>query len=82
MLSVTDQGPGIPEENRAKLFDAFERGDMFGQPGVGLGLAIAMHATRLLGGQLKVESTLGSGSTFRLILPNCNPLSIDPVAER
>ena len=82
MLSVTDQGPGIPEENRAKIFDAFERGDMFGQPGAGLGLAIAMHATRLLGGQLEVESTMGSGSNFRLILPNCNPSSIDPVAER
>src|SRR3954452_17574901 len=73
MLCVSDQGPGIPSENRTKLFDAFKRGDMFGQPGVGLGLAIALHATRLLGGQLEVESALGSGSTFRLILPTCNP---------
>lgn len=69
VLSVSDQGPGIAPENLSHLFDAFRRGDTYGQPGVGLGLAIASEATRLLGGKLEIESELGAGSTFRLMLP-------------
>lgn len=69
VLSVSDQGPGIAPENLRHLFDAFRRGDTYGQPGIGLGLAIASEATRLLGGKLEIESELGSGSTFRLMLP-------------
>ena len=69
VLSVSDQGPGIAPENLSHLFDAFRRGDTYGQPGVGLGLAIASEATRLLGGKLEIESEIGTGSTFRLMLP-------------
>jgi len=69
-LSVTDQGPGIAPQHRQRLFDAFARGETHGQPGVGLGLAIAAHASRLLGGQLTFESEVGAGSTFRVFLPN------------
>ena len=69
ILSVTDQGPGIAPENLAHLFDAFRRADTYGKPGVGLGLSIASEATRLLGGKLEVESEIGVGSTFRLLLP-------------
>lgn len=69
VLSVSDQGPGIAPENLSHLFDAFRRGDTYGQPGVGLGLAIASEATRLLGGKLEVQSKVGVGSTFRLMLP-------------
>ena len=69
VLSVTDQGPGIAPENLSYLFDAFRRGDTFGKPGVGLGLSIASEATRLLGGKLEIESKVGIGSTFRLMLP-------------
>jgi len=75
MLSITDQGPGIAPEDLATLFDAFKRGDTYGKPGVGLGLTIATHAARLLGGELKVESKLKVGSTFRLVLPNHSPSS-------
>jgi signal transduction histidine kinase len=66
---VSDQGPGIAPENLTHLFDAFQRADTYGKPGVGLGLSIASEATRLLGGKLEVESVVGVGSTFRLLLP-------------
>ncbi|MEO7320102.1 MAG: HAMP domain-containing sensor histidine kinase [Nitrosospira sp.] len=69
VLSISDQGPGIASENLSHLFDAFRRGDTYGKPGVGLGLSIASEATRLLGGKLEIESELGAGSTFRLLLP-------------
>ncbi|MBA4142773.1 MAG: sensor histidine kinase [Nitrosospira sp.] len=75
VLSVIDQGPGIPPENLKNLFDAFRRGETYGQSGVGLGLCIASHATRLLGGELEIESAINVGSTFRLVLPNRNPSS-------
>ncbi|SEL20240.1 sensor histidine kinase [Nitrosovibrio tenuis] len=70
VLSVSDQGPGIAPHNLTNLFDAFKRGDTYGKPGVGLGLTIAVHSARLLGGELEVESELNVGSTFRLVLPN------------
>lgn len=69
VLSISDQGPGIAAESLSHLFDAFRRGDTYGKPGVGLGLSIASEATRLLGGKLEIESELGTGSTFRLLLP-------------
>lgn len=72
VLSISDQGPGIAPENLNHLFDAFHRGDTYGKPGVGLGLSIASEATRLLGGKLEIESEVGVGSTFRLLLPRKN----------
>lgn len=69
ILSISDQGPGIPPEKLEHLFDAFRRGDTYGTPGVGLGLSIASHAARLLDGILEVESKVNVGSTFRLVLP-------------
>ena len=72
-VSVSDQGPGIAPQHRQRLFEAFARGDTHGQPGVGLGLAIASHAARLLGGQLTFESEVGAGSTFRFHVPDLRP---------
>lgn len=69
VVSISDQGPGIAPEDLRYLFEAFRRGNTYGTPGVGLGLSIASHATRLLGGMLEVESKVNDGSTFRLILP-------------
>jgi signal transduction histidine kinase len=65
-LKVTDQGPGIAPRFVGHIFDAFERGEAAGQPGVGLGLAIASHAAKLLGAELSVSSRIGDGSTFTL----------------
>jgi signal transduction histidine kinase len=76
VLSITDQGRGIAPENLNNLFDAFKRGETYGEPGVGLGLTIAAQAARLLGGQLEIESKINVGSTFRLVLPSYTPSSV------
>ena len=69
ILSVADQGSGIPEDKLGELFGAFTRGETHGQPGVGLGLSIARQAADLLGAKLWAESKIGHGSTFFLHLP-------------
>lgn len=69
-ISVIDDGPGIEPEHSAQLFEAFRRGQSFGQPGVGLGLAIASQGAKLLGGELRLHSQRGHGATFELSLPS------------
>jgi signal transduction histidine kinase len=69
LVSVSDQGMGIPKEKLSELFAPFARGDTQGQPGVGLGLSIARQAADMLGAELWAESEIGKGSTFFLRLP-------------
>lgn len=66
IIQVADQGPGIAPEHRHRLFEVFQRGESYGQKGIGLGLAIASQCARLLGAELTVESAVGKGSTFSL----------------
>lgn len=66
---MADEGPGIAPEYLDRIFEAFGRGEALGQAGVGLGLAIASQAAKLLDAELTVESELGRGAIFSLILP-------------
>ncbi|HST69257.1 MAG TPA: HAMP domain-containing sensor histidine kinase [Solirubrobacterales bacterium] len=71
-ISVTDNGPGIPEEQLGRIFDRFTRGDAGLTQrvgGTGLGLAISKSLVELHGGSIAAESTVGQGSTFRVRLP-------------
>jgi PAS domain S-box-containing protein len=71
MVSVVDQGRGIPEEDIEKVFDEFvqlQQPDP--QQGTGLGLPISRRLAELLEGSLSVQSRVGEGSTFTLTLPD------------
>jgi PAS domain S-box-containing protein len=66
-FSVTDTGIGIPQQHRAKIFEAFQQSDnsvtrQYG--GTGLGLSISARLIELMGGKLQLESEVGRGSTF------------------
>jgi signal transduction histidine kinase len=70
VCSVRDQGIGIPEADREWLFSAFHRGRNVGdRPGTGLGLVIVKRCVDLHGGEIKVESKLGKGTSVTLSLP-------------
>jgi two-component system, OmpR family, phosphate regulon sensor histidine kinase PhoR len=68
-IQVTDNGPGIPEVEKRRIFDEFERGQAASRAqGFGLGLAIVRAIVRAHRGRVEVESVPGEGATFRLIL--------------
>jgi signal transduction histidine kinase len=68
-VGVADQGPGISEEHRARVFDRFWKADNGDRRGAGLGLAIAHGIVEAHGGRIWVESDPGVGSTFWFALP-------------
>jgi signal transduction histidine kinase len=71
-VAVTDQGPGIPLDEQARLFDRFYRGraGRLAGRGTGLGLAIARAVVQAHGGQIGVYSEPGAGSTFWFTIAN------------
>ncbi|HEU5260579.1 MAG TPA: GAF domain-containing sensor histidine kinase [Gemmatimonadales bacterium] len=68
-FSVIDHGPGIPAELHARIFEPFEQFDPHSGLGTGLGLPVSRRLAEVLGGRLTVESALGQGAVFRLVLP-------------
>ena len=69
-VSVTDEGPGIPDEDRERIFQEFvQLGRTQLQDGTGLGLPISRRLAELLSGSLTLESSVGKGSVFTLTLP-------------
>lgn len=70
-FAVVDTGPGIPESDRERIFEAFVQGEESlarRHGGTGLGLTISRKLAHLLGGDISVSSTLGQGSTFVLTI--------------
>ncbi|MFN0111286.1 MAG: sensor histidine kinase [Blastocatellia bacterium] len=65
-ISITDHGPGIPEDARDKIFNLYYTTK---PKGSGIGLAQAFRAVQLHNGRIKVESEVGAGTCFRIILP-------------
>src|SRR5208282_3762782 len=75
-IRVVDDGPGIPVESQERIFERFYRVDKARsreQGGTGLGLAIVKHVVQAHGGDVRLESEPGNGSTFILTLPASAP---------
>ena len=82
VVEVEDTGPGIAPGEQEQIFAEFHRAPGQTASGSGLGLAISRRIARLLGGDLRVESKPGEGSTFSLWLPVPLPDSVLPADER
>ncbi len=68
VVAITDTGPGIPDHLLSHIFEPFFTTKPMGQ-GTGLGLSISHGIVRSLGGEIEVDSKVGVGTTFRVILP-------------
>ncbi|MEO5365573.1 MAG: hybrid sensor histidine kinase/response regulator [Magnetococcus sp. WYHC-3] len=78
VLEVRDQGPGLTEEDRTRLFGTFQRlsaQPTGGETSSGLGLAIAKRIVDAHGGRITEEGQLGSGAVFRVFLPDTGEIS-------
>jgi two-component system phosphate regulon sensor histidine kinase PhoR len=83
-ISIRDDGEGIPREAIPRLTERFYRVDVKRsreRGGTGLGLAIVKHIINRHQGRLVVESRLGEGSTFTVLLPARAPALSAPVTE-
>jgi PAS domain S-box-containing protein len=74
LLTVSDAGPGVPDEQRELIFQPFHRGAGGGErthaPGSGVGLALVAQFASLHGGRAWVEPRAGGGASFRVLLPD------------
>ena len=83
IVAVSDTGIGISKEDIGKLFGKFERVDLeknSTKEGTGLGLAISKMLVEMMGGNIKVDSTYGVGSTFTITIPQ-TVLSDEPIGN-
>src|SRR5436305_161504 len=80
-LTVCDEGPGVPAEERELIFQRFQRGRAAGSTaGFGLGLAIGRELAERMGGDLVLERTELPGATFTLRLPVATAQEEGPLA--
>lgn len=84
-IAVTDQGVGIPEEDQDRVFERFFRTDPARSRhtgGSGLGLSIVKHVVQNHGGDIRVWSQPGSGSTFTIRLPEASTAPATPIGAQ
>ena len=79
LAEVSDTGPGIPAELRARIFEPFFTTK--GERGTGLGLAQVQGVVERHGGELSLDSSPGQGATFRMLLPRVAPAATREIAE-
>ncbi len=79
LITVEDEGPGVPEELRDVIFDPFRQGPSISShsPGVGVGLALVARFAELHGGRAWVEARRGGGASFRVFLPGAGAAATD-----
>lgn len=77
-LAITDQGPGVPDHQRDRMFAPFQRLNDRSDGGLGLGLAIAKGFTEAMGGTLQPAATPGGGLTMILTLPAAHTAGRQP----
>ena len=81
VLHVLDQGPGVPEEDRALLMKRFQRGRNTGDvPGSGIGLAVVDTLMQAMGGSVEIGEAPGGGADFQLVLPAAPGQELSPPA--
>lgn len=83
VLEVRDEGPGIPVEDRHRMFQRFTRGERAGDGGTGLGLAIARWVVDLHGGRIEVVDRPSAGCAIRVTLPaTYEPATYEPTTNQ
>jgi signal transduction histidine kinase len=83
-VTVSDQGPGIPEEFRARIFQKFAQADASDsrqRGGTGLGLSIARALVEKMGGRIGFDTETGQGTMFYFDLPTCETEGLDEASR-
>ena len=83
-MAISDQGIGIPKDKLPRIFEKFERvdnRDTRQAGGTGIGLFLVKHLVELHEGSVSVESEVGKGTTFRVVLPLQNAKAIEEMAN-
>jgi signal transduction histidine kinase len=81
VLTIEDEGPGVPEELKGTLFDPFRQGPTAAGRGVGIGLSLVRRFAELHGGTAEIEDRVGGGARFVVVLP-CAVKPLEPVGAR